>query len=190
MGHLSSSRMIGYILLGGLIMFISVFLGIQAGFALKGNAYNLTPDVLRNRTTMIVGDVIPALPVMKQSGEWTRLSEALADQKTVMAVVMPGCGPCSKLMKRWAIEEMAQKAAAGYHVAILAAVDIDSVNLGELDEYVDGYEVLYCSAYDLDDFCGVASFPSLIGIGQGGVIRFIANDMVFQLDHDFFSKYL
>lgn len=179
-----------YILVGGIVLFLAVFMGIRAGLAVRGTPdLNLTPEKLRNTTTMKIGDIVPSLSVRSDNGQLTDLQMIGNNKRTVIAVVLPGCAPCGNLLQNWQVKELKQKS-GDIQFIMLAGVSSDIPDLRELAEYASDYPVYFCDIEDLRSCCDLTTFPSVVGIGADNRIRFVANAGVYSLDEGFFNKHL
>jgi hypothetical protein len=188
--RLSFREGIMYILLGGVVLFVAIFLGIRTGFALRSSGPSeITPETLPNQSLLEMSTGIPSLQVRDSNGSLHTLSDITVGKKTVIGILLPGCGPCKKLLKIWERKEILHNP-NGTQIILLVAGPQDNVDLGELTEYVEDYPVYFCDMGHLDAEWGISSFPSVIGIGTGNLISFIANGYVNQLDNEFFLKYL
>jgi len=178
-----------YVLLSGVVMFLAIFLGIRTGLAVKGDQFgDLTPKTVGNQTSLKLGQTLPATAIRAADGRELTLREISGGKQTLIAVVMPGCGPCKKLLTGWQTKGIV--GTDDRQVVLLAAVTPGNLDLGELSEFKDKYTVYFCDFVKLDDDCGVNSFPSLIGVGKDNTIKFVANSFIHQLDNKFFDKYL
>lgn len=189
-GRFSFKTGVVYVLLSGVVLFLAIFLGIRAGLAVQGGrGGDLTPKNLPNQTLLKVGEALPNMPVTSLDGRESTLRAIVQGKKTVIAVVMPGCGPCKKLLTQWQNSNLAN-GAGGRQVILLAAGSREKRDIGELAPFADKYPVYFCDVTTLDDVCGVSSFPSILGTGETGAIAFVASSFVYQLDDKFFDKYL
>ena len=178
-----------YVLLSGVVIFLAIFLGIRTGLAVKGGQFgDLTPKTVGNETSLKLGQTLPATAIRAADGRELTLPEITAGRQTVIAVVMPGCGPCKKLLTQWQTKGIV--GGSDRQVVLLAAVTPGNLDLGELSEFKDKYPVYFCDFVKLDDDCGVNSFPSLIGVGRDNTIKFVANSFIYQLDNKFIDNYL
>lgn len=182
-----------YIAVGGVVLFFAVFLGIRAGFALRGNGAGepgeLTPENLPNRTVMKLGDPFPALPVRSADATALHIVDIVDHRPTVFAVVLPGCDPCKNMLAKWRTNGTVDKD-NGVHIVLLAASQPDEVNPGPLAEFANDYPIYYVDMGELEEQCGISSFPSVVGVKADDTIGFIANAYVHRLDTAFFEKYL
>ncbi len=189
-GHLSVRTVVFYVLLSGAVLFLAIFLGIRAGLAVQGGqAGDLTPKTLPNQSSMKVNEPVPALAIRTLDGRDLTLRDIAQGKKTLIAVVMPGCGPCKKLLNQWQNDNIAN-GDKGRQVVLLAAGSREKRDMGELAAFADKYPVYFCDVTTLDDVCGISSFPSMFGIGGNNAITFVASSLVYQLDDRFFDKYL
>ncbi len=180
-----------YIGLGGVIMFIAVALGIQAGFAIKGDGGpgELNPETLPNRSLMKPGDAIPPLPVYDQDGNEFQLGDVVAGGTTVVGVVMPGCDPCKTLLGEWGDKGILNDL-NDFQIILLASTPPENRELGPLEDFAERYPVYFCDHVALKKLCGLSTFPSIVGLGSDNKVSFVANGYVHQLDVEFFDKYL
>lgn len=183
-----------YILVGGMVLFFAVFLGIRAGFAIRGNGEaggpgELTPDNLPNRTIMKVGDPFPALQVKSPDDNILQIADITGGKPTVFAVVLPGCDPCRNMLTKWRDKGIVNDD-NGVHVVLLAASRPDESSLGPLEEFEGNYPAYFADMGQLGSECGITTFPSVVGVKADGTIGFVANAYVQRLDTAFFKKYL
>jgi hypothetical protein len=189
-GHLSFKTGVFYVFLSGVVLFLAVFLGIRAGLAVQGGRTgDLTPKTLPNQTSMKTGELVPDLAIRSLDGRDLTLRDIAQGKKTLIAVVMPGCGPCKKLLAQWQNNKIAD-GDNGRQVVLLAAGSREKRDMGELTAFADKYPIYFCDVATLDDVCGISSFPSILGVGGDNVITFVASSYVYQLDSKFFDKYL
>ena len=186
----SAKEIVLYILLGGVVIFVAVFLGIRTGFALRGSGLGkLTPENLPNRTNLKIGDVLPAFEVMTADSVARPIEDILKGRPTVIVVVLPGCDPCKNLLTTWRDSKLFpddQK----IQVVVLAAVPPGEYQLGELEEFGTIFPCYFTDFLQMDRQCGISGFPSLIGVGGDNQIRFIASGYAQELDRKFFEEYL
>jgi hypothetical protein len=189
-GHLSFKTGVFYVLLSGVVLFLAVFLGIRAGLAVQGGRTgDLTPKTLPNQTSMKVSQPVPDLAIRSLDGRDLTLRDIAGGKKTLIAVVMPGCGPCKKLLTQWQDNKIVN-GDDGRQVVLLAAGSREKRDMSELAAFADKYPVYFCDVATLDDVCGISSFPSILGIGGDNAVVFVASSFVYQLDNKFFDKYL
>jgi hypothetical protein len=187
---LSAREIVLYILLGGVVIFVAVFLGIRTGFALRGGGPGkLTPENLPNRTNLKIGDVLPALEVKTADSVAHPIGDILRGKPTVIVVVLPGCDPCKNLLTTWR-ESKLFPAGQEIQMIVLAAVSPGEYQLGELEEFGTIFPCYFTDFLQMDKQCGISGFPSLIGVGGDNKIRFIASGYAQELDRKFFEKYL
>jgi len=180
-----------YILVGGVVLFFAVFLGIRAGFAIRGDGgpSELTPENLPNRSLLEVGGPFPQLQVKTADNEPIDMSAVIQNRPTVFAVVLPGCDPCKNLLQKWQTEDIVSDQSR-VQIVLLAAVPPDELDLGPLTEYAADFPVYFIEFSELDSHCGISSFPSLMGVKADNTVGFVANAYVQRLDGEFFDKYL
>jgi hypothetical protein len=190
-GNLHSLRNgIIYILLGGVIMFVAIFLGIQAGFAIKSEgSTELTPENLPNRSLVKPGDAIPPLPVYSANGEQFMLEAITGGRPTLVGLVLPGCEPCKLLLQGWG-EKGIINGNKNYQVILLVSSGDDSRELGPLADFADKYDVYFCDHVPLKEHLGITTFPTVMGLGKDHSISFVANAYVHKLENEFFEQYL
>jgi len=189
-GKSSLKQGIIYILLGGAVLFIAVALGIQVGFALRGDETpELSPKTLPNRSLMKPGDPLPELTVYDLDGNQLRLDEVLGGKKTAIGVVMPGCDPCKQLLTGWVNKGMVN-GSADYQMVLVAATTPDARELGPLSDFAKYYPIYFCDHTVLKEQFGISTFPTVMGTGIGNKVSFVANGYVHQLDTEFLKKYL
>jgi hypothetical protein len=177
-------------LLSGVVLFLAIFLGIRAGLAVQGGRTgNLTPKALPNQTMLKIGERLPDMGVTSLDGRDFTLRDIARGKKTLIAVVMPGCGPCKKLLTQWQNGNIADDD-HGRQVVLLAAGSREKRDMGELSAFADKYPVYFCDVAALDEECGISSFPSVLGVDGDNGIVFVASSFVYQLDNVFFDKYL
>jgi hypothetical protein len=122
----SAREIVLYILLGGVVIFMAIFLGIRTGFALRGSGPGkLTPENLPNRTNLKIGDVLPAFEVMTADSVARPIGDILKGRPTVIVVVLPGCDPCKNLLTTWR-ESKLFPAGQKIQVIVLAGVGGDN----------------------------------------------------------------
>lgn len=190
--NISFGKIISTILLGGLVLFVAVFLGIQAGFALKGgggSTSEITPLNLLNDTPLDLGEVLPPMRVKDLSGNLTSTADIAKGQKTVFVLAMPDCNPCGNLMKIWERNGVVSDP-DGVQIIFLVSGAIDDTYLGKLAEYTEVYPMYFCDIDELGKKWGIGSFPNAVGVGQDNSISFVASAMVKRLDNEFFARYL
>ena len=180
-----------YIVLAGAILFAAVALGIQVGFALRSDDEpgELNPETLPNRSSLKPGDAIPSLPVYDLDKNEFTLTNIVAGKNTLVGVVMPGCEPCKKLLSGWIDKEIVG-AKQPFQIILLATSAAEERELGPLEEFSKDYPVYFCDHVILKNLCGLTTFPSIVGLGADNKVSFVANEYVFQLDVEFFNKYL
>lgn len=180
-----------YILVGGVVVFLAVFLGIRAGFALRGDGIpdELTPENLPNRSHLEVGDLFPEFQVKSIDGDSLNVREVLQNRPTVFVVVLPGCDPCKKLLSEWKSNGTGD-GGGRVQIALLAAVPPGELDLGPLAEYASDFPVYFIEFTELDAHCGITSYPSLVGVTGENTVGFVANAYVHQLDMVFFERFL
>jgi hypothetical protein len=172
------------------VLFVAVALGIQVGFALKSDTpLTLTPDNLPNQSLLRPGDAIPDLPVLNLEGRAMTLSDATDGRRTLVAVVLPGCDPCKKLLGEWERRGLPEQA-DDFQIILLASSGDNSLELGPLSAFADRYPIYFTDHIPLKEICGISTFPSLMGLGGDHTVKFVANGLVYDLDAEFFKKYL
>ena len=75
-------------------------------------------------------------------------------------------------------------------VLLLVAKSGEKPDLVELAEILPDYKYYFCDMADLDKNWGVSSFPTVIGIGSDGGVRFTASAFGNFLDGDYFRIHL
>jgi hypothetical protein len=171
-------------------MFVAIALGIQAGFALKGDgSFELTPENLPNRSKMELGDAFPPLPVVDLEGNQLLLGDITDGKTTIIGVVMPGCDPCKTLLGEWQTKGITS-GGNDFQVILLATSAKDTRELGPLEEFAKVYPVYFCDNLALKEHCGLSTFPSIVGLGADNTVSFVANGYVHRLDVDFFNEFL
>ncbi|MDD4051449.1 MAG: redoxin domain-containing protein [candidate division Zixibacteria bacterium] len=179
-----------YVLLSGVVLFLAIFLGIRTGLAVQGGRTGeLTPKNLPNQTLLKVSEQLPDMAVTSLDGRDFTLRDITRGKKTIIAVVMPGCGPCKKLLTQWQRDNIGGDS-RGRQMVLLAVGSREKRDMEELTAFADEYPVYFCDVAALDDACGISSFPSILGVGGDNAITFIASSFVYQLDNKFFDKYL
>jgi len=179
-----------YIVLGGVVLFVAVTLGIQVGFALRGDGTaELSPETLPNRSLMKPGDALPDLTVYTLDGKTTLLGDVIGGKKTVIGVAMPGCDPCKQLLTTWVKNGMVN-GANDFQIILLASTTPETRELGPLADFSQHYPVYFCDHSLLKEQFGISTFPTVMGTGIGNKVSFVANGYVHQLDTEFFNKYL
>ncbi len=181
-----------YILVGGVVLFFAVFLGIRTGFAIRGGGGEpgeLTPENLPNRTILKLGDPFPALPVKSPDANTLQISDITGGKPTVFAFVLPGCDPCKNMLTKWRANGIVNDD-KGVHIVLLAASQPDELNAGPLAEFEGDYPIYFVDMEQLGEQCGISSFPSVVGVKADETIGFVANAYVYRLDTAFFKKYL
>jgi hypothetical protein len=188
---LSVKEGILYIAVSGVVLFFAVFLGIRAGFAIRGDGAPevLTPDNLPNRSLLKPGDPLPPMLVKTAENHILNIADITEGKPTVVAVVLPGCGPCEKLLAAWRKKGIVHDE-NGIRIVLLTAAPPDEFDLGALSEFEDDFPVYFVEFAQLDTHCGISTFPSLIGITSGNAVGFVANGYVHRLENEFFEKYL
>ncbi len=185
----ASKSTITYMLVGAAIIFIAAFIGVRAGFALKSNkGMDFTPEGFSNQTSLKIGDLAPALPVVSLNGESGLMPDMIRRRKTLLAIVLPGCGPCRNLLDDWSERSFAENAV--WLPAVMAVGTPEQAAAELPDDFRARFPVYFCDEQVLDSLCRVAVFPTLLGIGQDGRIRFIISGYVGRIDRRFFDKYL
>jgi hypothetical protein len=176
--------------LSGAVLFLAIFLGIRAGLAVQGGrGGDLTPRNLPNQTLLKIDEPLPDMPVTSLDGRQSTLRGVTQGKKTVIAVVMPGCGPCKKLLTQWQNANIAD-GGGGRQVMLLAAGSREKRDMSELAPFADKYPVYFCDVTTLDDVYGISSFPSILGTASNTTVAFVASSFVYQLDDKFFDRYL
>lgn len=188
-GQLTLKSAILLVFLTTTVLFLAVFLGIRAGFAGGTGQPDISPTSLPNYSNLIIDKALPSLMVRTVSGEELNSAEIIKDKKTVIAVVMPGCGACAALMKTWQPLDLTG-GAADIRIVLLVGVSDDEPDLGELSDYITKYDHYYCEMSDLETLWGVRSFPTVCGVGKDGNVRFTASTYSNFLDGDYFVEHL
>ena len=178
-----------YVLLGGAIVFVAVIVGIQIGYAIRGNDATLASEPPPNNTTLQLGTVIPSLPIFTADGDETDLRLITRGNKTVVAVVLPGCEPCKQLLDQW-LEAGITDGAGGIRIVLLSAMTKGDRDLGPLADYRNNFSVYFCNSEDLKRLYGLTITPSLIGIGPDNRLKFADDQHLRQYDAEFFDKHL
>lgn len=187
---LSAREIVLYILLGGVVIFVAVFLGIHAGFALRGGGPGkLTPENLPNHSNLKIGDVMPTLEVSTADGVARPIGDVIRGRPAVIVVVLPGCDPCKNLLASWRDSNLFSDN-QNIQVIVLAVVAQGEYQLGELEEFGTVFPCYFTDFLQMDKQCGISGFPSLIGVGGDNKIKFIASGYAQELDRKFFEKYL
>lgn len=188
-GRFSLKTGVFYVVLSGAVLFLAIFLGIRAGLAVqKGRTGELTPQTLPNQTLLKIDEPLPDMPVTSLDGRPSTLRDIAGGKKTVIAVVMPGCSPCKKLLTQWQNAGITD-GSDGRQVVLLAAGSREKQDLSELTASAETYPVYSYDVTALDDVCGISSFPSILGIGGNNAVAFVASSFVYQLDDAFFDRY-
>jgi hypothetical protein len=182
-----------YILIGGVVLFFAVFLGVRAGFAIRSNGEGgpgeLTPENLPNRTIMKIGDPFPALPIKSADATTLHIAAITDGRPTVFGVVLPGCEPCENMLTKWRANGIVN-GGDGVHIVLLAASHPDELDPGPLAKFGNDYPIYFVDMGQLGSQCGISSFPSVVGVKEDATISFVANAYVQELDTAFFKKYL
>ena len=178
-----------FLILGGVVVFIAVIAGIQIGYALRGHDAGRAAEPPPNNTTLQLGTVIPSLPVFTAEGDQTDLRLVTEGNRTVIAVVLPGCEPCEKLLDEW-VETGITNGAGGVRIVILSAMNDGNRDLGPLAGYRDRFSIYFCKSEDLKQQYGLTMTPCLIGIGPDNTLKFADDQHLRQYDAEFFDKHL
>lgn len=188
--HISAKTGILYIVIGGVVLFLALFLGIRAGLAVRGGqSGELTPDVLPNRTDLKTGQALPELVLRAQDGSLLNIADVTEGNKTVMGILMPGCEPCVTLVEAWQEKGLLDGGGA-YTLAFLITTQGDDVSPHEMEKFRGDFSVYYVDHNIIDAAFGVSTFPTILGIGEDNHIRFIASGFGKHMDIAFFAKYL
>jgi len=187
--ELGIKQVLLFIVVGGIVMFVAIILGIRVGMVFANQSPDRTPDSLANQTTMRLGEKVPNLPVVAADGRSLTLQEVTGGKPTVIGIVMPGCSACKKLLKTWDIHGIVN-GVKGLQVILLAASTIDNRDLGELAQWGSHYPYYFCETGALDEFCGISNFPSVMGLKGDNTIGVIGSAEAMALDINFYQEYL
>lgn len=177
------------VLLAATVLFLAVFLGIRAGFAGGTGQPDTSPASLPNYSDLVIDKDLPPLTIRTSSGEELNSAEIIGSKKTVIAVVMPGCGACASLMESWQTLDLTG-GNSDIRIVLLVGVSGEDSDLSDLSEYIKKYDHYFCDMGDLDQVWGVRSFPTVFGVGLDGNIRFVASVYGNFLDDDYFAEHL
>ncbi|MCP4567595.1 MAG: hypothetical protein GY841_08455 [FCB group bacterium] len=177
------------VLLAATVLFLAVFLGIRAGFAGGTGQPDTSPASLPNYSNLVIDKGLPSLTVRTSSGEELNSAKIIGTQKTVIAVVMPGCGACASLMETWQTLDLTG-GDRDIRIVLLVGVSGEESELGELSEYIKKYDHYFCDMGDLDQIWGVRSFPTVFGVSLDRNIRFVASVFGNFLDGEYFAEHL
>lgn len=184
----STQRSVGFILLAGIVIFAGVFLGIRTASLFGSDHSQLTPADLSNQSSLKIGDSVPALPIVSLDGAKAILGELSRDQAAVIAFVMPGCGPCGNLMADWSASDFGKNSS---WKPIIVAVGSQEQARNALPNIISGqFQVYTCNENDLDKNAGVTVYPTIVGLGIGGKVCFVASGYTRQIGADFLDKYV
>ncbi|SYZ72496.1 hypothetical protein TRIP_C20611 [Candidatus Zixiibacteriota bacterium] len=184
-----SKRNLIYLSLGAIVIFVAVFAGVRAGLAVKHDENPIpVPESFSNQTSLKIGDYLPTLPIKGPKDDSSSLLSALRRHKTLLAIVLPGCGPCRNLLDEWSEPSFAESAA--WHPVILAVGSPEQAAEELPDNLKNHYQIFYCDENDLNRLYRVAVYPTVLGIDQDGRIKFVISGYVGRIDRRFFDKYL
>jgi hypothetical protein len=187
MPFLSKTNII-YFIIAGIAISLGVFSGVRIGRTIRmSNKSGLTPEKLSNQTSMKIGDAAPSLRLYSIQHQSYTLSEIVGGQKTLIGLLAPECDPCARLLEDWSSEASGHGADRQIVVIFVGTPEMAA---GEMtDEVRKRFSVYYCDEAELGRL-HVSVFPTLLGIGRNGAIRFIISGYVSGIDGRFFDSYL
>ena len=188
-GQLTLKSGIFLVFLAATVLFMAVFFGIRAGFAGGVGKPDISPDKIPNYSNLVIDKPLPSLTVQTESGEIIGTSDIIGNGRTVIAVVMPGCGACEALLTEWQTKDLTD-GETDIRIVLLVGISDDEPDPGALSEYVHDFDYYFCNTGDLDDIWGVRSFPTVCGIGKDGNIRFAASVYSNFMDGEYFARHL
>ncbi len=178
---------ITYIVFGGIVVFIAVFFGIRSGLAVRSSGVlGITTKNLVNNTSLAIGESVPDMQVYQPGGTPVTLRDLCLEENTVLAFLMPGCGPCSDLLENWSRENTHEKA-VDYRIILIAAMEDETEVIEELQGVETLYPVYLCDHATLSMTIGTTIFPTLLGVNEDASIVFVSCGYNNQIKHDFFS---
>ncbi|MEZ5360418.1 MAG: hypothetical protein R3F48_16515 [Candidatus Zixiibacteriota bacterium] len=187
-GKRSFVSTIVYMCIGGGIIFAAVFFGVRAGLAVRtSGVLGIDPNNLTNNTQLVIGQKLPEIQVFSNTTPERPLHELYQNTNTVVAFLMPGCGPCAELLTRWRLKQLSKKA-EGYQVILVAATSADLNDISEITELGGEFPIYMCDFVSLNMATGIETFPTIFGIKRDGSIVFISSGYNQYIENDFFRE--
>lgn len=187
-GKRTFTSIIFYISIAGVVIFAAVFFGIRAGLAVRASgALGITVENLTNSTQLVIGQKVPNIDVFTEHGRIQPLRSLCQGENTVIAFLMPGCGPCANLIDGWRNAELYQ-AANGYRVILVAATSDDVSDIEEIREIGADFPLYLCDFATLNASTGIETFPTIFGISGDTEIAFISSGYNRHIGNAFFTE--
>jgi len=159
---------------------LGLFLGNKLGFVGITEGKPLEPKDIIHDTNLIVGQKFPNTQVENLSRNRFNLDFLINGEKTLLCFVSNGCEPCLEF-----VDEMTENSAYtnSDYKPVLITMD--------LEFYDENYNfTAYRPMVDFLNAQSIHKYPTLIGIDQNRVIKFIIPGLSSFIDPDFIDKYL
>ncbi|MEE9441506.1 MAG: redoxin domain-containing protein [candidate division Zixibacteria bacterium] len=180
-----------YIMVGGLVVFLAISLAIPVGMALSGQSGigELSPETLPNRTNLTIGQTAPALELKNLNGRPVSWADITQGKPTVVAVVLPGCQPCERILNWW--ENNGYKNGKnGINIVLLASLSSSEIEFETIMMYEHLFPIYTTGINNMRENYGITGYPTMFGLDSKNDIKFVTHSFLRELDYEFFKEYL
>jgi len=182
-------RAVIIIVSGGVMLFVSVFAGIQIGHALKDDRGKSAADDIIISGRPSTGDPVPQLTLFTGDGRQTDLQQVVSGGKTLIAFAMPGCISCTEVLSGWVSEGIIDRE-EGARVIVVVATPPGVFEAGDLASFASSYPMYFCDSPELYLGMDIRGLPAAMGITGDGVVSFFSNDQDTIRDTAFLRQHL
>jgi len=162
------------IVVGGIILFLAVFVGIQIGYALKGGDRTSATEAISSGTPS-PGDPVPSLKLFTEDGRPSNLREIVSGGDALIAFTMSGCSSCSDLLSGWKADGILDRR-EGRRIFVVVATPPGDFDAGELAPYASYCPMYFCDNADLYVDLDVHGLPAVLGVTGDGAVSFFSDD--------------
>lgn len=182
--HRSWLRLITQGVLLTVIIAIGVFCGIYAatatGIADRVGWRSITPGTMDNQSRLRLNELWPLITVTDLADRPVTFDTVLSGRKTVIGFVSQGCEACRIFAEQFG--KVHQESGGAFQLVLLSPnAEFFAATYG-------------CRAYRITDDLlsqyAIGIFPTIVGIGDDGVIKFVSSGYPPKLNAAFVKKYL
>lgn len=165
------------------VLFVLIAGGIVAGLYIAGqlgitgkvSAASFSVNDLRNLSRLQIGTQVPDLHLTDSNGDAVSTASVLKGRKTLLAFVSNGCDACAQFTSRY--ERPSALPDGNYQVVLVSMTPEYFFESSPLTTYrvpesvIEDYEVF--------------GMPTLVGVDEHGVTRFVSTGYMPLIDADF-----
>ena len=159
-------------------IFAGFFISVKSGLTERYSNRVPSPSQLNNTTTLEVGEQFPSLEVYDLQDNPVDFSQLLEGRYSIVAFVSNGCTPCTRLITF--LDTLSAVKAGDFQIVLLAR-DAEpfrkTTPFQTLELKTETYEQL-----------NVDIFPTILGVGADGRIRFVSSGFTLSINDAFLEK--